>query len=162
MNGKNGLQVNAATAMVVPTTFAHPAIETILDEFSHYSGSASLALNITELHVPFQALLSVPVTAHVHAGQCRNEWTLQIEAAAKAHLYPRFEGVLTLVPAASCGSQLQLNGAYVPPFGALGRAIDTTFLHGAVQSSLNRFLRDVAHRVAALAHWARLAEGRTA
>jgi hypothetical protein len=51
------------------------------------------------------------------------------------------------------GSQLQLDGDYTAPFGAVGRAIDATLLRGAARASLERFVREVAYRVAALSLW---------
>lgn len=157
MKRRDGVRVSTATAITVPATFALPAIETILHEFAKHPGSASLALKIDQLHVPFQAMISVPVEACVSPGEGRNEWSLQIRAAANAHMYPTFEGVLTLVPAARTGSELQLNGTYLVPFGALGRAIDLTLLRGAAQSSLQRFVRDVANRIAMLSQWTQFA-----
>lgn len=157
MNDNTGVQISKATAIAIPAAFALPALETILKEFAQHPGSASLALNIQQLHVPFQALITVPIEARVAPGQCRNEWRLTIRAASKPQLYPTFEGTLQLLSADRSGSQLQLDGRYVVPFGTLGRTIDLTFLRGAAEESLHRFVRDVAGRVAALSRWANYA-----
>ena len=156
MKTNSGLRISIATALCAPVEVALPAVETILKEMARQPGNASLALNIRELRVPLEAMISVPIEARVHCGEGRNQWLLRVRAARRAHMYPVFEGTLTLLSAAESGSQLQLDGTYVPPFGSAGRAIDATVLRGAAQSSLHSFLRNVASRVAMLARWAQL------
>ena len=123
-----------------------------MKEFSREPGRSSLALNMRQLHLPFEATITVPVRADVVAGSARNEWRLHIQASHNPSMYPAFDGLLTLIAAVS-GSQLHLEGRYTAPFGAVGKAIDETFLKDAARSSLERFVREVAYRVAALAHW---------
>ncbi|HLI95736.1 MAG TPA: hypothetical protein VKT72_06580 [Candidatus Baltobacteraceae bacterium] len=145
--------MNTSAAVALDTTFALAAVETILNGVCSDTSQA-LALNIRQLSVPLEALISVPVDVRVRSGEARNEWRLRIRAVSKPHLYPRFAGVLTLIPAADQGCQLQLSGEYAPPLGAIGRVIDATVLRGAAQSSLERFVREIAYRIAALARWA--------
>jgi hypothetical protein len=154
MNVKSGVPVSSTTAIKVPVAFALPAVETILKEFGKTPGSASLALNLQELHAPFEAMISVPVNTRFEAGNGRNQWHVAINAAATPQLYPSFEGYLTLLDAPAIGAELRLEGQYVVPFGRAGRVIDMTLLRGIAESSLRRFLRDVASRVAALSRWA--------
>ena len=123
----------------------------ILKEFAQKPGRASLGLNVRQMHLPFQATICVAVDADVCPGEARNEWRLQIRAAP---LYPMFQGLLRLLPAEQSGAQLQIDGRYRVPFGALGRALDATVMRGAAESSLQRFVREIAYRVAALARWA--------
>ena len=153
MNGCNGVQVESTTAIAVPAAFALPAIETILKEFKQRVYAASLALNLEEMHVPLEALISVPVEVDVSPSLSRNEWLLLIRAESKSNLYPVFRGRLTLLDAAAAGAQIQLKGSYVVPLGALGHAVDMTLLRSAAESSLNRFVRELAHRVASLSTW---------
>lgn len=150
---ESGIEVATSAALAVPAHFAFPALETILNEFSKEPGRASLALNVRQLHLPFEATISAPVEAHVAAGNARNEWRLHILATSNSAMYPTFDGVLTLITAGDSGSQLQLEGHYAVPFGAVGRAIDKTVLSGAARSSLQRFVRELAYRVAAIARW---------
>jgi hypothetical protein len=89
--------------------------------------------------------------------QGRGEWQLRICAASQPKLYPTFAGVLSLAPAGERSCELLLDGAYAVPLGVLGRAIDSTFLCGAAQASLERFVREIANRVATLARWAKFA-----
>lgn len=149
-----GINVSSSAAVAVPIHFALPALETILREFAQEPGRASLALNVRQLHLPFEATICVGIKARVSSGETRNEWHLQISAARNPRMYPTFDGVLTLIEVADSGSQLLLSGTYVVPFGALGRAIDVTLLRGAATSSLERFSRELAYRLTALAHWA--------
>jgi hypothetical protein len=155
MKRKHFTKVTAQTAIAAPAAFALPAVETILREFGN-PANASLALNASELGIPFQGIVSVPVRARVTAGNARNEWTLRITAAAHESLYPAFEGSLSLLYAAY-GSELRLDGAYEVPLEQLGHALDRTVFRGAAKSSLERFLREIAHRVAALLRWAQTA-----
>jgi hypothetical protein len=148
------IRVSSSAACAIDTTFALAAVERILHEFASGSEQNSLALNIRQLHLPFEATIRVPITALVSVGEARNQWRLHIRAAVTPALYPTFDGVLSLLPAPGQGCQLRLDGGYTPPLGVVGRAIDATVLAGAARSSLERFLREVAHRVAALAQWA--------
>ncbi len=157
MNGHSGVRISAATALAIPAALALPAIETILKEFAHRPGETSLALNIQQVHVPLEAMISVPIEVRVAAGHGRCEWLLSIRAASKPQFYPTFEGELSLLDAQKSGSQLQIDGSYAVPFGALGRVIDLTILRGVAESSLRRFIRDIANRVAALSRWANFA-----
>lgn len=148
------IPVSCSASVAVDTALALPALETILKEFGSGDGGAALALNIRQLHLPFEAALRVPVRASIHPGGSRNEWRIEIRAARNPGLYPAFEGILAVISAANRGCQLKLEGTYAPPLGQVGRAIDATLLRGAARSSLERFVREVAHRVAALARFA--------
>lgn len=155
MKRYHGKTIEVRTAIAQPAAFALPAVERILCDFAN-PGSASLALSISELHLPFQGVISVPVRALVAPGIARDEWLLQIEAQQRAALYPVFEGTLRLHRAGR-GSELHLLGHYTVPLGTLGRAIDATLLSGAAESSLKRFVREIAHRVAAISQWTHIA-----
>lgn len=148
-----GIGVTASAALAVPAQFALPALETILHEFSQGPGRASLALNMRQLHLPFEATISVPIQALLFPCDAQNEWRLRIHAARRPALYPTFEGLLTLRAAADSWSELHLEGRYVVPLGAMGRVIDLTLLSGAARSSLERFMREIAYRVVAIARW---------
>ena len=156
MREKDGIRVNASTAITVPANYALPAIDTILREFVKQPGNAALALNMREMHLPFEALISVPIEARVSAGENVNEWRVVIRAASRAEMYPVFSGCLTLISAAQMGSQIELCGMYTVPLGRLGRAIDLTILRGVAQATLQRFVRELGNRVHALAHWAQV------
>lgn len=137
----------------MPANFALPALETILKEFAQEPGRASLALNVRQLRLPFEATICVAVRAQVLPGHARNEWQLHIRAAQNHTMYPEFDGLLRLTTSGNSGSQLQLAGKYTVPFRALGRAINVTVLRGAARSSLERFVRELAYRVVAIVRW---------
>jgi hypothetical protein len=157
MTRNNSVRIKSATAVAVPVAHALPALATVLREFKQRPGAASLALDMRQLHVPLEALITVPVRLDVTDGAFRNEWQIHVCAESKPQLYPVLEGLLKLVDAIDRGSQLELDGVYVVPFGALGHAVDITLFRGAAESSLHRFIRDLANRVASLSHWAALA-----
>ncbi|HZT11889.1 MAG TPA: hypothetical protein VFA29_03765 [Candidatus Baltobacteraceae bacterium] len=156
MSSAQGVFISTATAIPVADAYALPALETVLTELNKHPGSASLALNMQELHIPLQAMISVPVEAQASPDGGRHAWHLEIRAASRPQMYPTFEGRLRLAPAGERSSELQLDGRYQVPLGALGKALDSTFLRGAAHASVQRFVRELAHRVAMLARWARL------
>lgn len=147
--------VTARTAISAPAAFTLPAVEAILREFRD-PARASLALNACELRVPFEAVISVPVQARIGPGEGRDEWSVRISAATLPMLYPAFEGCLRLLRAGQ-GSELNLEGLYDVPFGAFGHARDRAVFREAAEASLERFLREIAHRVAALSRWSHIA-----
>lgn len=151
---ENGIAVVTGAAVTVPAHFALPALETILKAFEQEAERASLALNMRQMHLPFEATICVGIHAHVLRGEASNEWRLNIRAERNPGMYPTFQGVLTLVEAGERGSELRLHGRYTAPLGAGGYAIDTTLLRDAAKSSLERFVREIAYRIAALARWA--------
>lgn len=156
MKNKEGVPISTTAAVTVPAAHALPALETILTELTKRPGSTSLALAMHEVHIPLQAMISVPVQAQVLPGKARNDWRLEIRAASKSPLYPTFAGNLTLSPASERSCELSLHGSYSVPLDGIGRAIDATLLRGAAQASIDRFVREIAHRAATLARWAKL------
>jgi hypothetical protein len=54
------------------------------------------------------------------------------------------KATLTVYPLTPTETQLQLDGTYDPPLGALGEAIDAVALHRFAQSSVVSFIREVA------------------
>ncbi len=131
---ESGLEVSTSAALCVPAHFALPALETILKEFAQAPGRASLALNVRQLHLPFEATICVAVHAQVVPGEARNQWQVHIRAAQNEAMYPEFHGLLTLMTAGDSGSQLKS-----------GRKV-----HRAIWSSRSRDRRNGAARRRAL------------
>lgn len=156
MKEPDGVPVSSVRAITLPAHHALAAIETILGELTKHPGSASLALEMHELHVPLQAMISVPIEARVFPSSSRNEWHLEIRAVAGANVFPTFEGTLAITPAGERGSELHLDGTYHVPLNGVGRAIDATLMRGAAEASIQRFVREIAHRAETLARWANL------
>lgn len=69
---------------------------------------------------------------------------LEWEAAEHPRLFPEMEGVLAVYPLTDTETQLDLQGTYTPPLGALGIAIDAVVGHRIAEASLHRFVTDVA------------------
>lgn len=100
-----------------------------------------------ELSGPGHAQLRVPIEATVVNRPGRWECGIHIEAAENAHLFPRFDGTLSVTPDGGRESELWLQGTYVPPGGALGKGLDVVLLHGSAQNSLREFLTWIAGEV---------------
>jgi hypothetical protein len=71
------------------------------------------------------------------------------EAAPTERFLPSFDGELGLHLQRGGQVTLILDGRYRPPGGALGAAVDTALLHRVARSTTERFLEDVAARLAA-------------
>ena len=67
-------------------------------------------------------------------------WT----AARHAGLFPAMAAVLTFYPLSAKETQLELEGQYLPPMGAVGNALDALVGHRLAEAAVLRFLRDVA------------------
>lgn len=106
----------------------------------------NLALGF-ELSGPGHAQLRVPIEVTVVNRPGRWECGLHIEAAANEHLFPRFDGTLSVTPDGGRESELWLQGTYVPPGGALGKGLDAAVLRGSAETSLHEFLNWIAGEV---------------
>lgn len=69
---------------------------------------------------------------------------LKWSAAERPGMFPTMTATLTAFPLSSTETQLELDGAYDPPFGALGQVIDSVLLHRIAEASVLRFVQDVA------------------
>jgi hypothetical protein len=69
---------------------------------------------------------------------------LEWEAAARPGLFPIMKGELSVYPLTATETQLDFWGLYEPPFGAVGKAVDTIVGHRIAEASLHRFITDVA------------------
>jgi hypothetical protein len=59
-------------------------------------------------------------------------------------LFPVLDADLRLSPAGENSTLLTLEGAYRPPFGALGAALDRAILHRVAAATVRRFIKQVA------------------
>lgn len=152
------MHLRSTAAVAVQAAVALTAPEKVLQELGQQSGRSALALNIRDVHISFETLISVPVRTDVKhiPGHGRNEWHIGIRAASTPHLYPVFAGDLGLVPVGGRACELEIAGAYRVPFGSLGRALDATLFSGIAEQTMRRFIRDIANRVVALLRWANL------
>jgi hypothetical protein len=65
-------------------------------------------------------------------------------AVGAAGLFPSLEADLEIAPLALGRTQLAMSARYVPPLGALGRAIDRTVLFRVAEATLKDFLDRLA------------------
>jgi len=63
-------------------------------------------------------------------------------------ILPTMEATLSVYALSPTETQLDLDGRYRPPLGAVGGAIDALVLHRIAEASAHRFLRDLATRIA--------------
>jgi len=68
------------------------------------------------------------------------KWT----ATRSSRLFPSLEADLEVAPLGRLRTQLAMSARYVPPFGALGKAIDRALLHRVAEATLKDFLDRVA------------------
>ncbi len=69
------------------------------------------------------------------------------EAARAPAFFPLMSARLSAWPITSTETQLELEGDYEPPFGALGSAIDAVLGHRIAEASIDRLLQDVLEQV---------------
>lgn len=67
------------------------------------------------------------------------EW----EATKAARLFPLMKAELAVYPLTPSETQLDLQGKYEPPLGALGQAMDAAIGHRIAEASVHQFVRDV-------------------
>jgi hypothetical protein len=69
---------------------------------------------------------------------------LEWEAVNRPHLFPFMQAELTLYPLTATETQLDFAGAYRPPLGVLGSAVNAVVGHRIAEGSVHRFVTDVA------------------
>lgn len=88
----------------------------------------------------------VEETARVRKPQ-RTVVELEWEAAKSKRFFPFMHAELVLWPLTATETQLDLNGRYEPPLGALGKAIDSLVGHRIAEACVKRFLEEVAQHL---------------
>lgn len=102
--------------------------------------------------------LDVGVDVRIHIRATRDEkgvagmspvtrFTLGWEAMRATALFPVMSAELSLWPLTSTETQLEIEGAYRPPLGALGTAIDAAVGHRLAEAVVHRFLDDVVEQL---------------
>jgi hypothetical protein len=69
---------------------------------------------------------------------------LEWEAATTPGLFPLMRAELAAYPLTATETQLDFWGSYQPPFGAMGKAINTIVGHRIAEASVHRFIDEVA------------------
>jgi hypothetical protein len=69
------------------------------------------------------------------------------EAARAPALFPMMSAELSVWPLSSSETQLEIEGAYRPPLGAVGKTIDAVLGHRLAEASVHRLLEDVVDQL---------------
>jgi hypothetical protein len=69
---------------------------------------------------------------------------LEWEGANLPHLFPFMKAELSIYPLTGTETQLDFSGVYEPPLGVLGSAMNAVAGHRIAESSVHRFVSDVA------------------
>jgi hypothetical protein len=69
---------------------------------------------------------------------------LEWEAVTLPALFPLMKAELSIYPLTPTETQLDFLGAYEPPFGAVGKAMNAIVAHRIAEASVHRFVADVA------------------
>jgi hypothetical protein len=69
------------------------------------------------------------------------------EAARSPAFFPVMQAELVIWPLTSTETQLEIVGAYRPPLGIVGNAVDAALGHRVAEAVVQRFLEDVAQQV---------------
>ena len=69
---------------------------------------------------------------------------LEWQAAKLPRLFPFMRADLSIYPLTSTETQLDFSGVYEPPLGAAGKALDAIAGYRIAESSVHRFVADVA------------------
>lgn len=73
--------------------------------------------------------------------------TLEWQAARTPGLFPLMTAQLSAWPLSASETQIEIEGEYRPPMGALGTAIDAAVGHRVADASVHRFLADVIEQI---------------
>lgn len=95
---------------------------------------AEVVISLKKVEEKPAAAMSDPLT------RLRLEW----QAAKMPALFPFMEAELLVYPLTSTETQLDFSGVYEPPLGPVGKALNTVALHRIAESSVHRFVADIA------------------
>jgi len=73
--------------------------------------------------------------------------TLGWEAERATALFPVMKAVLSFWPLTSSETQMEIEGAYRPPLGAVGNVADAAIGHRVAEAAVHRFLDDVVEQI---------------
>jgi hypothetical protein len=120
----------------------------LVDPIHVFQRATAAAREAARLHVQVGSLdLGVDVSIHVVDVVSDDKTTklrLTWSAATSAGLFPAMEATLAVYALTSTETQLELDGRYTPPLGALGAVIDAAVGHQIAQATVTRFIAEVA------------------
>jgi hypothetical protein len=104
------------------------------------------------------ATIDVGVEVRIHVRGIRDEKgiagmspatriVLGWEATRATALFPVMNAELSFWPLTSTETQLEIEGAYEPPLGAVGKAADAAIGHRVAEATVHRLLEDVVEQI---------------
>ena len=95
---------------------------------------AEIMISVKNIEEKVSEATSIPAT-RMHL-----EW----ESATMPHLFPLMKAEISIYPLTSTETQVDFQGTYEPPLGALGIAMNALVGHRIAEASVHRFVGDVA------------------
>lgn len=114
--------------------------------------ASELRIDLAGIQLGADISITVKGTAHAPASGTGGPSTviqLEWEAANRPHLFPFMKAQLSLYPLTATETQLDFSGVYEPPLGVLGSAVNALVGHRIAESSVHRFVADVAQHLRA-------------
>jgi hypothetical protein len=133
---RDALRQNALTVFHSATKAAASRAQSIAAELHVDLGGIGVKtdINISVKNIEEKIVDATPTT------RLLLEW----EAATAPRLFPLMKGELSVYPLTSTETQLDFSGFYEPPFGAVGKTLNSIIGHRIAEVSVHRFVGDVA------------------
>ncbi len=140
---REALSAHPLTVFQAATKTAAARANSLVSELSIDLGGIKLGADISIVvknivHSPAAGAAGPSTVIHL-------EW----EAANMQHLFPFMKAELAIYPLTATETQLDFSGVYAPPLGVLGRAVNAVVGHRIAESSVHRFISDVAEHLRA-------------
>jgi len=110
------------------------------------AADAELRVHLGALEVATQIEINVAAMQPARSPIGKPGYSISFTWASPRHRdwFPTMNATLTIYPLTSTETQLDFDGFYEPPLGALGAAVDAIALHRFAEASVVEFLREVA------------------
>lgn len=109
--------------------------------------ASELSVDLAGIKLGADISINVKSTEHRPATGATGPSTviaLEWEAANRKDLFPFMRAELAIYPLTATETQLDFSGAYEPPLGVLGGAVNAVVGHRIAESSVHRFVANVA------------------
>lgn len=108
--------------------------------------ASELRVDLGGIAVEAEILISVKKVEEKEAAMAEPVTRIELEwqAAKMPGLFPLMKAELAAYPLTSSETQLDFSGAYEPPLGPVGKALNAVAGHRIAESCVHRFVSDVA------------------
>ena len=135
---RDGLKADPRAVFQSATKAAASRAQSLASELRIDVGGLKLAADIT---IVVKQIVETPAAGGAGPSTVIHlEW----EAVSLPHLFPFMKAELALYPLTATETQLDFSGAYQPPLGVLGSAMNALVGHRIAEGSVHRFVTDVA------------------